>query len=61
VYVWWRPALRYAEDIGYRDSGLTVEFSAHVIHIYDAPAYRQAEAWRALRWYRKLALLVRNR
>jgi hypothetical protein len=61
VYVWGRPALRFAEDTGYRDSALTVEFSPNVIHIYDAPAFRQAEAWRALSWYRKLALLVRNR
>ena len=60
VYVWGRPALRFAED-GYRDNGLSVEFSPNVMHIYDAPAYWQAEAWRALPWYRKLALLVRNR
>jgi hypothetical protein len=65
VYVWGRPALRYGGEAGYRDGGLTVEFSplprSGVIHIYDGPAWRQASAWRALPWYRKLSLLVRNR
>jgi hypothetical protein len=70
VYVWGRPALCYAEGAGYRDSALTVEFAPRgVIHVYDGPAWRQhaprrgldEEAWRALPWYRKLSVLVRNR
>jgi len=62
VYVWGRPALRYSEDAGYRDSALTVEFSPRsVMQIYDAAAWAQADAWRALPWYRKLSVLVRNR
>jgi hypothetical protein len=66
VYVWGRPALRYVEDASYRatyrESPLTVEFSPFtVMHIYDAPAYQQADAWRALPWYRKLSLMLRNR
>ena len=65
VYVWGRPALSYApsnEDAGYRDSALTVEFSPRgVIHLYDQPAWTALVAWRALPWYRKLSVLMRNR
>jgi hypothetical protein len=63
VYVLGRAGLRCDEaDASYRDSPLSVEFSlAHVIHIYDAPAFDQARAWHSLPWYRKLSVLVRNR
>lgn len=62
VYVWGRPQLGQGEPAAYRDSGLAVEFSPRtVIHVYDDAAWTQAEAWRALPWYRKLSVLVRNR
>jgi hypothetical protein len=61
VYVWGRPHLGY-EVAGYRDSAPVVVFTPEPgLHLYDAAAYHQAAAWRALPWYRKLSVLVRNR
>lgn len=35
--------------------------TAGPLALYDEPAFRQLAAWRALPWYRKLSVLVRNR
>jgi hypothetical protein len=65
VYVWGRASL--AEDAdelaaGYRDAPSTVIFTpSAVTSIYDEPSFRRLSAWRALPWYRKLSVLVRNR
>jgi hypothetical protein len=62
VYVWGRARVVTDEAMGYRDAPLTVEFCPEsVIHVYDEPAFRQLSAWRALPWYRKLSVMVRNR
>jgi hypothetical protein len=63
VYVFGRARLEPDPDAaGYRDAPLVPVFApAGLLHIYDAPAFEQLAAWRALPWYRKLSVLVRNR
>jgi len=61
VYVWGRAALLSDPEgcDGYRDA-VVVEI-APSSRICDEAAFRQLSAWRALPWYRKLSVLVRNR
>jgi hypothetical protein len=47
----------------YREAPVIAVFTgdASPLHLYDEPAFQQVAAWRALPWYRKLSVLVRNR
>jgi hypothetical protein len=48
---------------GYREAPRVVELSGEhgPVLVYDELAYRQLLAWRALPWYKKLSMIVRNR
>ena len=62
LYVFGRARLEPDPDAaGYRDPPLVPVFAPPLLHLYDAPAFEQLAAWRALPWYRKLSVLVRNR